>query len=167
MGSGSDRTLSRRQTLAAALSAVFGYRYANDYVTFAVDPERYIEPEHPEVEDVADQNDDLTDEVDLGIDYEYHADAEWFRPAGNVLEHGGRLDCEDLAMVAASVLENEDRDWKMVVQPGHTETHFQTDDGVYRWHVGAPEDPEPRGDQDWTLMYDLDDGFERYEEDWG
>jgi hypothetical protein len=148
------------------VSAIFGYQYGQDYATFAVDPERYIEPEHPEVEEVADQNDDLTDEVDLGIENEYEADAENFRPAGYTLEHEPAYDCEDHAFIAASVLENEDRDWKMVVQPGHTETHFQTDEGKYRWHVGAPEDPEPRGDQDWTLMYDLDDGFERYEEDW-
>jgi len=155
-----------RRAVLAGIAGVFGWRYAQDYATFLADPDRFIEPEHPEVEEVADGADDLTDTVDLGIENEYRADAENFRPAGDTLEHGGPYDCEDHAYISASVLENLDRDWKMVVKPGHTETHFQTDEGVYRWHVGAPEDPEPRGDQDWTVMYDLDEGWDLYEEDW-
>jgi len=155
-----------RRTILGGLAGILSYRYLQDYATFMVDPDRFIEPDHPEVEEVADDVEDLTDTIDLGIENEYRADAENFRPAGNTLEYGGAYDCEDHAFIASSVLENMDRDWKMVVTPGHTETHFKTDNGIYRWHVGAPENPEPRGDRDWTLMYDLDEGWDLYREDW-
>jgi hypothetical protein len=155
-----------RRAVLAGLAGMFGWRYVKDYATFAADPDRFIEPEHPSVVDVAEDAGDLKEKVDLGIENEYEADAEDFRPAGNVLEYGGDYDCEDHAFVAASVLEYRDRDWKMVVEPGHTETHFDTENGVYRWHVGKPENPEPRGDKDWSFMFDLDNGWQRYEENW-
>lgn len=159
-----DDGLSRR-AVVAGLCGVLGYQYGQDYLTFALDAERYVEPNDPTVEEVANDLDDLTGEVDLGTDFTYKADAEWFRPAGEYLEDGYG-DCEDHAMATASILENLDRDWRMVVRTGHTETQFDTDDGVYRWHVGDPEDPEPRGDQDFRLMWDLDNGWDFYDEEW-
>lgn len=159
---------SRREVLAliGASTGVFAFDYADDYVTFAVDPERFIEPDHPKVEEVADRHDYLTGEVDLGIDWEYRADAENFKPAGQVLETGAPGDCEDLAFIAASILENKDRDWKMVAKPGHTEVQYDTEWGVYEWSTGAPENPSPRSDNDWTAMYDLDNGWSRYDQNW-
>jgi hypothetical protein len=155
-----------RRTLLAGVAGVFGYRYLQDYAIFMADPDRFIEPEHPEVESVANNVNDITDTVDLDMENEYKPDAENFRPAGYTLEHEPAYDCEDHAFIAASVLENLDRDWKMVVRQGHTETHFNTDDGVYRWHVGKPENPEPRGDQDYSAMFDMDEGWSLYDEDW-
>jgi len=159
--------LTRREALAlmGGATGVMGYRYMDDYSTFAADPGRFIEPEHDNVLEIADSNDEYTDTVDMGIDFEYDADAENFIPAGDYLKHGVG-DCEDHAFATASILEAEGRDWKMVVETGHTETHFKTDDGVYRWHVGEPKDPEPNKDQSWTLMFDLDEGLEKYDKNW-
>jgi len=159
--------LTRREALALAGAAtgVFGYRYLDDYVTFAADPERFIEPDHENVLEIAGSNDEYTDTVDMGTDFEYEADAEEFIPAGNYLEHGVG-DCEDHAFATASILEAEGYDWKMVVEPGHTETHYMADGEVYRWHVGEPKDPEPNEDEEWTLMFDLDNGLEKYDDEW-
>jgi uncharacterized protein YciU (UPF0263 family) len=160
--------LTRRKILAlmgGGAAGVIGYRYMDDYVTFAADPDRFIEPDHENVLEVAGSNDEYTDTVDMGLDFEYKADAENFISAGDYLEHGVG-DCEDHAFATASILEAEGLDWKMVVEPGHTETHFKTDDGVYSWHVGEPKNPESNKDQDWTLMFDLQNGLERYEKNW-
>jgi len=40
-------------------------------------------------------------------------------------------------------------------------------DGDYhRWHSGQPKNPEERDGEDFDLMFDLDDGWDTYDEDW-
>jgi hypothetical protein len=74
--------------------------------------------------------------------------------------------CEDVAITAASILENKEIPWKMVFEAGHTETHFYMDGDYHRWHSGQPKNPEERDGEDFDLMFDLDDGWNTYDEDW-
>lgn len=163
-----EEDLSRREVLEllGGTSGLFSSYYLQDYLTFEVAPRRFIEPDHYKVQEIANSHNDLTEKVDLGIDWKYKEDQENFKPAGDVLEHGLYGDCEDHAFVAASILEAKERDYKIVLKTGHTEVQFDTEDGVYEWSVGDPENPVPRSDNEWIAMYDLDDGWSKYQKDW-
>jgi hypothetical protein len=101
----------------------------------------------------------------MDLELTYDRDIENFKPASVYLEDGAG-DCEDVGLLAASILENTGIPWKMVFEPGHTETHFYMDEDYHRWQSGQPKNPEKRDGEDFDLMFDLDDGWDTYDEDW-
>lgn len=147
--------------LGALKAGSVGYEWAS----FASDPTDYIQPHHTAVEQQAEAIDSLPETADIDTELTYDRDIENFKPASVYLEDGTG-DCEDTASLAASILENKQIPWKMVFQAGHTETHFYMDGDYHRWHSGQPKNPEERDGEDFDLMFDLDDGWDTYDEDW-
>jgi len=147
--------------LGALKAGSVGYEWAS----FASNPRDYIQPQHSAVEQQAKAIDGLPKTADIDIELTYDRDIENFKPASVYLEDGTG-DCEDVGIAAASILENKGVPWKMVFQAGHTETQFYMDDTYYRWHSGQPKNPEEIDGQDYDLMFDLDNGWDKYTDDW-
>lgn len=158
----------KRRNLIYALGGVALLRtgsITSEWASFAHDPSQYIQPHHSAVEQQAEAIDGLPEDAEMDVELTYDKDIENFKPASVYLEDGAG-DCEDVAITAASILENKGVPWKMVFQTGHTETQFYMDDTYYRWHSGQPKNPEERDGQDYDLMFDLDNGWNKYTEDW-
>jgi transglutaminase-like putative cysteine protease len=137
----------------------------SEWASFASDPSQYIQPHHTAVEQQAEAIDGLPETAELSPELTYKRDGEILKSASRYLEEGTG-DCEDHCFLAASILENKQIPWKAVFETGHTEAQFKMDDTYYRWHVGKPETPVERGSRGFDLMYDLENGWDKYTEDW-